>query len=401
MNILLLALSILLLLAGCASRPQSPVCNLYIQTEQDLPVSLTAKQKDSRVLQLEKAAALQARSVSQLSRTISNNFTQRQKVKSLSDASNYNILALSAGGQYGAYGSGFLAAWDKDREIIARSDIDMITGVSTGSMMATYAFLGSSSDPVVRKKYDDLLKKTYTNLHTENVCRQRDFLEMLFSNAACDSTPLHNLVNGIVTDELLKEVIAEADKSKRLLYVGAVNLDSGKFEFFDLISIAKDPSHDQRACYAAAILASAAIPVMFEPVFINDSMYNDGGIRRHTFFIEKAAEAAPVSGKKRLFGILHGELNVQPEKPDNHIIDIAIRDVAIAENQLFTDSAYYVDTVAAKKGYERHWTTAARSGCPDPAEHKFDPALGTCLWNKGFNDASQPAPWKALDELLR
>lgn len=394
------ALMMILFVAGCP-RPQSPVCNLYIQTERDLTVSLTARQEESRALRLEKAQAMRARSVALLPGAISNSFTQRQRVKSPSDALNHNILALSAGGQYGAYGSGFLAGWEKEREIIPRSDVDMITGVSTGSIISTFAFLGSSKEAAVRKKYDDFLKETYTNLRMEDVCRQRTFLEMLFSNAACDTTPFRNRVNGIITEELLNEVITEADISKRLLYVGAVNLDSGEFEFFDLISIARDPTHDRRTCYASAILASAAIPVIFEPVFINDNMYTDGGIRRHTFFLEKAADAVPGAGKKRLFGILHGELDAKPEKPDNHIIDIAIRDVAVAENQMFTDSAYYVDTVAARKGYERYWTTAARSGCPDPGEHKFDPVYGKCLWEKGYHDASQPAPWKPLDQLLR
>lgn len=393
-------LIIILLIAGCA-RPQSPVCNLYLQTEQDFASYAAAAIEENRKVKLERAVAFQARSISLLPSVIASNLKDRQEIKSPSERNSYNILALSAGGQYGAYGSGFLAGWEKEREIISRSDIDMITGVSTGAIMATFAFLGSSTDRTARKKYDDFLKDTYTNLRMEDVCRQRTFPEILFSNAACDSMPFRNRVYGIVTDELLSEVVTEADRSKRLLYVGAVNLDSGEFEYFDLVSIARDLSHDRRTCFASAILASAAIPVVFEPVFINDSMYTDGGIRRHTFFLEKAAEAAPVAVKKRIFGILHGELKAKAEKPGNHIIDIAVRDVAAAENQMFTDSAYYVDTVAARMGYERYWTTAARSGCPDPGEHKFNPVLGKCLWGKGFKDANQPDPWKPLDQLLR
>jgi hypothetical protein len=66
----------------------------------------------------------------------------------------YDILVLSAGGQFGAYGSGFLAGWGERTDLAPnRGDIDMVTGVSTGAMMATYAYLGASFDPVVRAEY--------------------------------------------------------------------------------------------------------------------------------------------------------------------------------------------------------------------------------------------------------
>ncbi len=80
---------------------------------------------------------------------------------------------LSAGGQFGAYGSGFLAGWGERTDLAPnRGDIDMVTGVSTGAMMATYAYLGASFDPAVRAKFDALLKEEYTTLRNENVRSQ-------------------------------------------------------------------------------------------------------------------------------------------------------------------------------------------------------------------------------------
>src|SRR5690349_5921917 len=54
-----------------------------------------------------------------------------------------DILLLSGGGQHGAYGIGFLRGW------LARSSdsmprFDLVTGVSTGSLQAPYALIGTT-----------------------------------------------------------------------------------------------------------------------------------------------------------------------------------------------------------------------------------------------------------------
>jgi hypothetical protein len=316
----------------------------------------------------------------------------------------YDILLLSAGGQYGAYGSGFLQGWSENTRLMPRESIDMVTGVSTGALMATYAFLGSSDDPVVRTKYDNLLKTEYTSLNDADLFRKRSIADLLWANSIYDSEPLHVRVENIITIPLLDEVAAEAERTGRLLFVGAVNLDNGEFEIFDLVTIARDTNQERRrACYIAAVLASSAIPATFNAVFINDHMYTDGGIRRQAFFVEQVAAALPDSTAKNMFGFLHGDLAVPEASTANNLIGVVSRTVSITNDQLLTDSAYYVDTTAKVKGYGRSWAAPARSGCDNvsPEGHKFDPALGTCLWNRGYDDAKTPRPWKTLDELLQ
>jgi hypothetical protein len=320
-----------------------------------------------------------------------------------SSEDSFDVLLLSAGGQYGAYGSGFLKGWSENNTLIPRSQMDMVTGVSTGAMMATYAYLGSSDDPVVSAKYNDLLKVEYTTLQNEDLFRKRSLIELLWANSIYDSEPLQQRVAGIITESLLDEVVAEADKTHRLLFVGAVNANSGDFEVFDLVAIAKDKNQDRRACYTAAVLASAAIPATFDAIFINGNMYVDGGIRRQGLFVEQGAKALPNVRVKRLFGILHGNLDVPPETPTNNLIGVISRTVSITNDELLIDSAFYVDIKAKDNGFERSWTAPARSECEsaNPEGHQFDPGLGTCLWNKGYSDTKQPKPWKTLNELLQ
>lgn len=313
----------------------------------------------------------------------------------------FTVLALSAGGQFGAYGSGFLKGWGDRADLQPnRGDVDMITGVSTGAMMATYAYVGSSYDAATREKYDALLRTQYTTLHSDDVFRERAKIELLWANSIYDTAGLSARILALIDDDLIAAVVAEHDRSRRLLYVGAVNADSGEFEYFDLVAIARDTSHDRRACYAAAILASAAIPVAFNPVFINGSMYVDGGARQHAFLIEQAAAALP-GVRKHLLGILHGDLLVPPETTPNGLIGIASRTSSLATDQLLLDSAYYVDAEAKRLGYRTEWTAAVDTTCRTTASDDiFDPALGSCLWGAGLARArDDPRPWKALTDL--
>lgn len=58
------------------------------------------------------------------------------------------VLALSGGGDDGAYGAGFLNGWSQTGE---RPQFAVVTGVSTGALIAPFALLGSD--------YDDELKR--------------------------------------------------------------------------------------------------------------------------------------------------------------------------------------------------------------------------------------------------
>ncbi len=395
-----LVLCIALLMAGCnTTRPPGPTCDLHWLSKtpksDQLPVG-------SRAIGTGKRAV--AAPGPTLREKIAKSFEARQAMKRTAlMPESFDILILSAGGQYGAYGSGFLKGWSENGTLIPRSHIDVVTGVSTGAMMATYAYLGSSKDPMVSAKYDDLLKAEYTTLRNEDLFRRRSLIELLWANSMYDSEPLQKRVEGIITESLLDEVVAEADKTHRLLFVGAVNVHSGEFEVFDMVAIAKDKNQDRRACYAAAVLASAAIPATFDAIYINGNMYIDGGIRRQGFFVEQGIQALPNVRVKRLFGILHGNLDVPPATPTNNLIGVVSRTVSIANDELLIDSAFYVDTKAKDNGLERSWAAPVRSGCEstNPEGHQFDPGLGTCLWNKGYSDTKQPKPWKTLDELLQ
>ena len=313
----------------------------------------------------------------------------------------YSVLVLSAGGQTGAYGAGFLKGWGDRGDLQPdRSQIDMITGVSTGAMMATFAYLGSSSNPRTRAQFDAALEAQYTELRDEDVFRKRGIVEMLWSNSVYDTQPLWTRIGELVSDALLDAVVAEADETRRLMFVGAVNADSGEFEVFDLVALARDRSPQRRACYTAAILASAAIPGAFEPVFINGRMYIDGGARRNVFFVQEVGAALP-GVDKHLFGIMHADLSPSTQTTRNHLVGVVSRTASLAMDELVLDAAYRVDAEASRLGFATHWTSASQVSCPSGGG-MFDPQKGRCLWATGLARARDAAqPWKAFSEIDR
>lgn len=397
-------------LAGCATPRPDPglSCNLHGQAV-PAPVKLLNAVPPRSIPDWDEA---QTQIALDLRNRIQQNFAERQEVKrrrslqptppaALPPASGYVVLVLSAGGQFGAYGSGFLKGWgDRPTLLPQRADVDMITGVSTGAMMATYTYLGSSDDAATRFKYDNLLETQYTTLSNDDLFRPRIPIEYLWANSIFDASPLHARTEAQITEALLAGVIKEADHSKRLLYVGAVNADTGLFEYFDLIAIARDTGHDRRKCYAAALLASAAIPVAFNPVFINGQMYIDGGARQNAFFVTTVAHALK-NESKTLLGILHGDLNVPATTTKNNLIGVVDRTMSIATDQLVLDAAYFVDTEAKRGKFTTRWTSAFNSGCETQAsDDMFSPALGQCLWKTGLTRAiSEPSPWKDFSQI--
>jgi hypothetical protein len=193
----------------------------------------------------------------------------------------YAVLALSGGGSSGAYGAGLLCGWTVAG---TRPDFKVVSGVSTGSLQSTFAFLGPD--------YDDELREIYTIYETRDIYRPRKGLGKLFSDALNDTWPLEELIDHYVTDEVLAAVATKHDLGHRL-YVGTVNFDTAEFTIWDLGAVATSGRDDALAHYRHILLASCSIPVFFPPVYFavesdDDETYYemhvDGGTYANVFF---------------------------------------------------------------------------------------------------------------------
>jgi hypothetical protein len=125
-----------------------------------------------------------------------------------------NFLALSGGGDDGAFGAGLLCGWTATGN---RPPFKLVTGISTGALLAPFAFLGP--------KYDDALRAVYTQTSPKDILEARGLLSAVFNDAMADNAPLGRLAEKFVTADMLKEIAQEYAKG-RLLLMATTNLDA-------------------------------------------------------------------------------------------------------------------------------------------------------------------------------
>jgi predicted patatin/cPLA2 family phospholipase len=193
---------------------------------------------------------------------------------------NIESLSLSGGGGDGAFGAGLLVGWSESG---SRPEFEVVTGISTGAMIAPLAFLGP--------RYDALLKEAYTTASSDQLVKTQVFSALLGStDGLADSKPLANMVARYTNQRMLEDIAAEHRKG-RFLLVGTTNLDAQRPVIWDIGALANSGRPDALQLMRKIILASASIPGALPPVKIKvaadgksyDEMHVDGGVTRQVF----------------------------------------------------------------------------------------------------------------------
>jgi hypothetical protein len=276
------------------------------------------------------------------------------------------MLILSGGGKYGAYGAGFLQGWtaseiaDPGGTDIKRDSFDIVTGISTGALLSTFAMAGNgvAADSEARQSADAEARKSYQT-SDKTLFKLRSPLLSLRSNGLADiSNGLQKKLDDIAL-RYLPKIAALPDG--RALLIGLVNLTNGKFYVADLVEIAKAGDRD---CYREIILASAAVPVQFPPRFIDGHPYVDGGVRFGAFLGQSFADSAKVAefadaGYKVSFrAIING--NLSPNGIDH---DVESKKSAISPSACDNSTLDNIDNLCGKfdKKYNRILWIAQRA----------------------------------------
>ena len=227
----------------------------------------------------------------------------------------YNYLAVSGGGSAGAFGAGILNGWTKEG---SRPKFKVVTGVSTGSLIAPFAFLGPD--------YDNELKESYTTIDASKVFSLRGMMTLPWQESLTDNAPFKTIIAHYVDDNLLKEIAAEHAKGRRL-YVLTTDLDREQPVIWDMGAIAGSTAKNRLDLFRQVLLASTSVPAVFPPVLIDvtidgqkrDELHVDGGVFAQSFFIGNmidlkalAAAAHPEWTKpaiQRLYVIRNGRID--------------------------------------------------------------------------------------------
>src|SRR5262245_7903643 len=186
-------------------------------------------------------------------------------------------LAISGGGADGAYGAGVLAGWSDAPG--GRPDFTVVTGVSIGSLLAPYAFLGP--------RYDDDVRKSFTTITAADVFEDRVLRDALF-----DHWPLRRQIEQRVTPKLLADIAAEHARGRRL-FVVTTNLDAQRRMVWNMGAIASKGDDKALKLFRDILLASCAIPGFFSPITIEveangkklEELHSDGTLTAPFFVV--------------------------------------------------------------------------------------------------------------------
>ena len=307
----------------------------------------------------------------------------------------YNILAISGGGAYGAYGAGVLNGWTDAGD---RPTFKVVTGVSTGALGATFAFLGSA--------YDQELKDAYTTVHTKDIFTKKSILT--WSDSMSSTAPLAELIAEVCTPEVLEEVAAEHAAGRRL-YIGTTDLDENRFVVWDMGAIATYGTPEALELYRSVLLASASIPIMFPPVYLDveangeayDEMHVDGGVKAQVFvggFLINHDVIATETGVDweecdvNLYVIRNGLLRAGHTNVEPKLGPIAEKTLSSMIDFNAVGDLYRIYLIGASRGVDFNVAYMPEDYI-DEGEEAFDPVEMTRLYEIGFDQAKTGYPW--------
>lgn len=165
-----------------------------------------------------------------------------------------NVLVMSGGGKYGAFTAGAIAGWTKS---CCRPTFDVATGISSGAITATLAYLGT--------KYDDRLGVYFTTLQRSDLFEWQPIRGLISGKGLMTSEPLDNILAREITPEFMED-LRQAHLSGRRLYIGTANILTNRFTVWDIGAIACTGRPDATVLVRKILLASCSVPGLVQPV---------------------------------------------------------------------------------------------------------------------------------------
>ena len=304
------------------------------------------------------------------------------------------FLAISGGGDNGAFGAGLLNGWTAAGN---RPSFKLVTGISTGALTAPFAFLGPA--------YDATLKEVYTTVSPKDILIRRGLLAPLVDDAVADNQPLWKLLEKYVNQGLLDTIAAEYDKG-RLLLVATTDLDAQQPVIWNMTKIAA--SHHPKALelFRTILIASASIPGAFPPVLFDveadgrqfQEMHVDGGAMAQVFVyppgikLEELARAHGVERERVLYVIRNSRLDPEWAEVERRTMSIAGRAISTLIQMQGIGDLYRIYLTAQRDGLDYNLAYIP-SSFNAPHKEEFDTDYMRQLFAVGYQMAVKGYPW--------
>ena len=271
-----------------------------------------------------------------------------------------NFLALSGGGGDGAFGAGILCGWT---EAGTRPRFKLVTGISTGALIAPFAFLGP--------EYDAKLKEVFTTISDEDIYTGYGLLKLVLSlgigEGVASTEPLADLLERFIDENMLRAIAAQHNQGRRLL-VGTTQLDAQRLVIWNMGAIAASYHPDALRLFRQVIRASFSVPVAFNPVYIQikaagqdyDEMHVDGGVKTQVMlygdalnlFVSREKIGTQAPQPRKLYIIRNAQVSPEYEGIKRRLSLIGARAiVSLTKNQGVGD-LYRIYLLAQRDGID-------------------------------------------------
>jgi predicted acylesterase/phospholipase RssA len=308
-----------------------------------------------------------------------------------------HYLAISGGASDGAYGAGLLNGWSETGE---RPDFAIVTGVSTGALIAPFVFIGP--------QYDAKIKELFTTTSSKDIFKGNvwSVLNGIFGGLALtDDTPLAQKIEESITPKIMAEIAAEHRKGKRL-FIGTTNLEAQRGMIWDIGAIALSNHPEALKLIHKIMLASASIPGIFSPVSIDvtaggnryNEIHTDGGVISQVFIYPLKLQRSVIDEfvhyhmERHLYIIRNSKVTPQYELLEPGLFAITTRSInTLGKYQGIGDLfRIYVGSQRDGVSYNLSYIPADFSA---ESTELFDPAYMRKLFHLGYQIGKQPKHW--------
>jgi predicted acylesterase/phospholipase RssA len=301
-------------------------------------------------------------------------------------------LILSTGGSDGAFGAGLLNGLSAAGK---RPDYAVVTGVSTGALMAPFIFAGG--------RYDAALQAVYTQTSAADI-----FEVGATGESFLDTWPLRDFIAEQITPALLTD-IAAAHRAGRRLFILTTDLDAERSVVWNMGAIAvhfTEHGGDAAAkLFRNVLLASGSVPGAFPPVLIDvegngkhfAEMHVDGGVGGQ-FFVAPPALMENTSSYKIPADALYIVVN-SGLQPDFQVVErstptILAQSVSMAiksDLRVLLDRAF----VAAQHSGIGFNVATIPASFNAPSRGAFDSDYMKALFKVGYDQGKSAKPFAA------
>ena len=311
----------------------------------------------------------------------------------------HHYLAVSGGGANGAYGAGALVGWTATG---TRPEFAIVTGISTGALIAPFAFLGP--------EYDNQLKEVYTTLGTDRIFSIRSIFKIVGGDGLVDTSPFQQTLETYVNDDVIQAIAAEY-RQGRLLLIGTTNLDAGRPVIWNIGRIADSGHPDAPDLIRQVLRASASIPGAFPPVYLKveangveyDEMHVDGGTSAQMFLYPSSIDwkdvmgLLDVKGTPQAYVIRNSRVHPSYEEVSPRVSKIASRTIDSLIRTQGVGDAYRIYALAERDGVDISLTWIPKDSVEDSSDEPFDPKYMSELFEYGYQRAINGELWTQLD----